>query len=66
VRRQYIFLAIGVLAAIFAYLDTSGVLSFLPERFAWVPIAVAIANIVIQQLRYTIVDRPGDDADDTA
>lgn len=57
--KHYLLALVGVLAAVVAYLDSSGFLATLPlpERLAWLPIGVGVANIVIQQLRRAKVDK---------
>lgn len=56
--KHYLWGAFAVVAGVIAYLDSSGMLHFLPEKFAVLIPLVAIANIVIQQLRRTQVDKP--------
>jgi hypothetical protein len=34
-----------VLAGVLAYLDTAGIASVLPPKYAWVPIAIGAANV---------------------
>lgn len=57
--KHYILGVLGTLAAVVAYLDSSGYLATLPlpERLAWLPMGVAVANILFQQLRRAKVDK---------
>lgn len=62
--KHYLWAVVGVAAALIAYADTMGLAHYLPDRLAWVAILLPVANILIQQLMRTRVDKP--DADDPA
>jgi len=55
--KQFFLQAFLVLTAVLAYLDTAGLNYFLPEKFAWVPIAIGILNIVLRQIGASKVDK---------
>lgn len=61
--RGHFFDALAIACGILAYLQTAGIQSFLPEQYAWVPIALGAINIALHGL-LTAYDNSGksDDA----
>lgn len=45
--RGHFFDALAILCGILAYLQTAGITQFLPEQYAWVPIALGAVNIAL-------------------
>lgn len=43
--RGHFFDALAIICGILAYLQTAGIQAFLPEQYAWVPIALGAVNI---------------------
>lgn len=55
--KQFLLQAFLAATAVLAYLDTAGLSYILPERYAWVPLAIGVANILLASLRSAKVDR---------
>jgi hypothetical protein len=51
--RTVIVNGIVILAAIIAYLNDSALAGFLPPKYAWVPIAIGVANIIMRSITNT-------------
>lgn len=49
-----------VLAGIVAYLDMAGLSSILPPKYAWLPVAVGVLNIVLRYMTTTPVGKAED------
>lgn len=64
--KHYLLAGASILAGLIAYADASGLLATLPlpDKLAWLPVGVGIANVVIQQLRRAKVDKSTTNADD--
>jgi hypothetical protein len=45
--RGHFFDALAIICGVLAYLQTAGIQSFLPEQYAWVPIALGAVNIIL-------------------
>jgi hypothetical protein len=43
--RGHFFDLLAIICGILAYLQTAGIAQFLPEQYAWVPIALGAVNI---------------------
>lgn len=46
-----------VVAGIVAYLDMAGLSGILPARYAWLPVAVGVLNIVLRYMTTTPVGK---------
>lgn len=46
-----------VLAGIVAYLDMAGLSGILPSKYAWLPVAVGVLNIVLRYVTTTAVGK---------
>jgi hypothetical protein len=58
--KHYLLMGAGIVAGLIAYVDSTGLayLVPLPPGWEYLPIGLAVANVVLQQLRRASVDRP--------
>lgn len=47
--------ALVIAAGVAAYLDAAGIKDILPPGYAWVPVAIGVANIVLRIVTTTAV-----------